>query len=65
MFYEAETRTTIAKIEDILNSCDLRLLRYLARMTRKDRLSCEEVATRCGLKEIQWKTDVEKVTLVM
>jgi len=48
----------IEKIEDTLTSRDQRMLRFLAGMAWKDR-KCEEIATRCSLKEIQWKTGRE------
>jgi len=43
------------KLEDILESCDSRMLRYMARVRWQDRIYSEEVAKRCGLKMIQDK----------
>jgi len=52
MLYDAETWALTGKLEDILKSCDSRMLRYMARV-RQDRISSEEVAKRCSLKMIQ------------
>jgi len=43
------------KFEDILHSCDSRMLRYMARVRWQDMISSEEEAKRCGLKMIQDK----------
>jgi len=50
MLYGAETWDLIGKLEDILKSCDSRMLRYMVRVRWQDRISSEEVAKRCGLK---------------
>ena len=55
MLYGAETWALTRKLEDILKSCDRRMLRYMAGVRWQDRISSEEVAKRCGLKEIQEK----------
>jgi len=49
MLYGAETLALTGKLEDILTSCDSRMLRYMARVRWQDRISSEEVAKRCGL----------------
>jgi len=43
------------KLEDILKSCDSRMLRYMAGVRWQHRISSENVAKRCGLKMIQDK----------
>jgi len=55
LLYGAVTWALTEKLEDILKSCDSRMLRYMAGMRWQDRISCEEVAKRCGLKMIQNK----------
>ena len=55
MLYGAETWAMTAKMEDIMKSCDRRMLRYMAGVRWQDRVSSEEMAKRCGLKEIQDK----------
>jgi len=52
-FYGAETWALTGKLEDILKSCDSRMLKYMARVRWQDRISSEEVAKRSGLKMIQ------------
>jgi len=52
------------KIEDILNSCDQIILRYMTREAWNDRVSSEEVAKRCGLKEFQEK-ETAKAMMVL
>jgi len=51
----AETWAVTENLEDILKSCYRRILRYMARVRWQDRISSEEVATRCGLKVIHDK----------
>jgi hypothetical protein len=55
MLYGAETWEMTGKIEDIMKHCDRRMLRYIAEVSWKDKVNSEEVAKRCGLKEIQEK----------
>jgi len=53
--YCAETWALTGKFEDILKSCDSRILRYMARVRWQDWISSEEVAKRCDLKMTQHK----------
>jgi len=53
--YGAEAWALTGKLEDILKSCDSRMLRYMAGVRWQDRISSEEVAKRFGLKMIQDK----------
>jgi len=58
MLYGAETWALTWKLEDIVKSCDGRMLRYMARVRwqgRISRFSSKEVVKRCGLKMIQDK----------
>ena len=55
MLYGAETWAMTAKMEDIMKSCDQRMLRYMAGVRWQNRISSEEVAKRFGLKKIQDK----------
>jgi len=55
MLYGAETWLLTGKLENILKSCDGRMLKYMARVRWQDRISSEEVAKRCGLKMIRDK----------
>jgi len=57
ILYGAETWALTGKLEDILKSCDSRMLRYMARVRWQNRkkFSSKEVAKRCGLKMIQHK----------
>jgi len=52
MLYGAETWALTGKLEDILKSCNSRMLRHMARVIWQDRISSEEVAKRSGLKMI-------------
>ena len=38
-----------------MKHCDRRMLKYIADVSWKDKVNSEEVAKRCGLKEIQEK----------
>ena len=55
MLYGAETWAMTGRMEDILKSCDRRMLRYMAGVKWQDRVSSEEIAKRCGVKEIETK----------
>jgi len=55
MLCGAETWALTGKLEDILKSCDRRMLRYMAGVRWQDRICNEDVAKRCGLKMIQDK----------
>ena len=37
------------RLKSVLVGCDRRMLRYMAGVTRRDRVCCEEVARRCGV----------------
>ena len=52
MLYGLETWALTARLEAILLSCDRRMLRYMAGVTWRDRLSSAEVARRCGVREL-------------
>jgi len=52
MLYGSETWSLTGKLEDILQSCNSRMLRYRARVRWQDRIAREEVAKRYGLKMI-------------
>ena len=49
MLYGGETWALTKRIESVLVGCDRRMLRYMAGITRRDRVSSEEVARRCGV----------------
>jgi hypothetical protein len=55
MLYGAETWEMTGRVEDIMKHCDRRMLRYIAEVSWKDKVNSEEVAKRCGLKEIREK----------
>jgi len=64
MLYSAETWALTGKLEDILKSCDSRMLRYMVRVRWQDRISSEEVAKRCCLKMIQYNFSTQEVAMV-
>ena len=49
MLYGGETWALTKRLEGVLIGCDRRMLRYMAGVTRQDRVSSEEVARRCGV----------------
>ena len=55
MLYGAQTWAMTEKMEDIMKSCDRRMLRYKAGVRWQDKISSEVVEKRCGSKEIQDK----------
>lgn len=55
LLYGAEIWALTEKLEDILKSCDGRMLRYMAGVRWQDRISTEEVSNRCGVRKIQDK----------
>jgi len=63
MMYGAEIWVLTGKLEDILKSCDSRMLKHKARVRWQDRISSEEVAKRCGLKMIQDKLKQKRLQL--
>ena len=56
-----ETWALTARLEAILLSCDRRRLRYMAGVTWRDRVRSEEVARRCGVRELG---DVPRVRML-
>jgi len=54
MLCGTETWALTGKLEEILKSCDSRMLRYMARV-RQGRIFSEEVVKKCDLKMIQDK----------
>ena len=66
MLYAAETWAMTAKMKDVMKSHDRKMLRYMAGVRWQDRNSSEEVAKRCGLKEMQeMRNETEKVAMVL
>ena len=52
MLYGSETWAMTGRLEDILCRCDRRMLRYMTGVRWQDRTPSEEMARRCGLKEL-------------
>ena len=52
LLYGAESWPLTQRLEQCIQSCDRRMLRFLAGVSLRDRLSSAVVARRCGLKEI-------------
>ena len=50
MLYGGETWALMKRLEGVLVGCDRRMLRYMAGVTRRDRVSSEEVARKCGVR---------------
>ena len=67
MLYGGETWALMKRLEGVLIGCDQRMLRYMAGVTRQDRVSSEEVE-RCGvgmmgdalLRRLGWFGQVER-----
>lgn len=55
LLYGAETWALTARLEQIIRSCDRRMLRYLAKIRLSDRVASIEVLRRCGLRCITWE----------
>ncbi len=53
MLYGAETWALTNKLMEVLRGCDRRMMRYLAGVRWQDRVISEEVARRCGIREIE------------
>ena len=49
LVYGAETWALTKKLEDLMHSCDCRMMRYMAGIRWEDRVSNVEVEERCGL----------------
>ena len=52
ILYGAETWALTRKLEDVLQKCDRRMLRYMAGVSLRDGVSSEEVLRRCKLGDI-------------
>ena len=52
MTYGSESWSMTGKLESLLQLCDRRMLRSMARLSLRDRVPSSEVLTRCGLKDI-------------
>ena len=52
LLYGSETWGMTKKIEDRIQACDRRMLRYMAGVTLADRVASEELARRCGVKPV-------------
>ena len=52
MLYAAETWPLTQRLEQVIVSCDRRMLRYLAGVRLQDRVPSEVVAGGCGLRQI-------------
>jgi hypothetical protein len=53
LLYGVETWALTKKLEDVLIGCDRRMLRYMAGVTWRDRVSSVEVARRCAVGELR------------
>ena len=52
LLYGGETPRITKRLEQLLRSCDLRMLRCIAKIRRENRISIEEVLNKCRLEEI-------------
>ena len=52
MLYGAETWPLTQRLERVIVSCDRRMLRYMAGVRLQEHVPSEEVASRCGLRQI-------------
>ena len=59
MLYGAETWPLTQRLEKVIVSCDRRMLRYMAGVRLQEHVPSEEVADRCGLRQI---SDVLRTT---
>ena len=50
LLYGAETWNITKKLEETLQSCDRRMLPYMAGVSLSDRVASNDVASRCGVK---------------
>lgn len=55
LLYSTETWPMTKRVEDILGKCDRKMIRCMAGVKWQDNVSSEEVAKRCGIKEIENK----------
>ena len=49
ILYGGETWALTKRLESVLVGCDRRMFRYMAMVTRQDRVCSEDVARRCGV----------------
>ena len=61
LLYGSETWALTKRLEDVLVGCDRRMLRYMTGVTWRDGVSSEEVARRCGLKELSTMLRVRRL----
>ena len=52
LLYGSETRGMTQRLEKMMVSCDRRMLRYMAGVTWRDMVGSEEVARRCGVRQL-------------
>ena len=52
LLYGVEAWSITKKLEETLQGCDRRMLRYMAGVSLSDRVASEEVANRCGVKPL-------------
>ena len=52
LLYSSETWATTKKLEDEIRRCDRRMLRFMAGVRLRDRVTSAEILERCGLKDI-------------
>ena len=52
LLYGAESWPLTQRLENCIQSCDRRMMRFMGGVSRHNRVSSSEVARRCGLKEI-------------
>ena len=64
LLYVGETWALTKRLESVLVGCDCRMLRYMAGITRRDRVSSEEVARRCWVGMLGGCSSEEKIGVV-
>ena len=64
LLYVGETWALTKRLESVLVGFDRRMLRYMAGVTRRDRVSSEEVARRCGVGMLGRCSSEEKIGVV-
>ena len=52
LLYSSETWAVTKKLEDEIRGCDRRMLRFMAGVKLRDRVTSAEILERCGLKDI-------------
>ena len=53
LLYAAETQALIERLEELVTSCDHRMLRYMSRVRWQDRITNEEVRRTCGVENLE------------